>query len=41
MYIKEGLVYNKYIGELIGFTDLGDNNSHLLSLEQSLVDLKL
>ena len=41
MYIKEGLVYDKYTGELIGFTDLGDINSHLLSLEQSLVDSKL
>ena len=41
MCIEEGLVYDKYTGELIGFTDLGDINSHLLSLEQSLVDSKL
>ena len=34
MYIKEGLVYDKHTGELIGFTYLGDINSHLLSLEQ-------
>ena len=40
MHIKEGLVYDKHTGELIGFTDLGDINSHLLSLEQSLVDMK-
>ena len=34
-------MYDKYTGELIGFTDLGDINSHLLSLEQSFVDSKL
>ena len=34
-------MYDKYTGELIGFTDLGDINSHLLPLEQSLVDSKL
>ena len=34
-------MYDKYTGKLIGFTDLGDINSHLLSLEQSLVDSKL
>lgn len=41
MYIKEGIVYDKYTAELIGFTDLVDFNSHLLSLERSLVDLKI
>ena len=33
MYIKEGLVYNKHNGELIGYCDLGDVNNHLLQLE--------
>ena len=27
MYIKEDLIYNKHIGELVGFTNLGDVNS--------------
>ena len=34
MYIKEGLVYNKHNGELIGYRDLGDINNHLLQLEK-------
>ena len=34
MKIKEGLVYNKYSGEMIGFTDLGDINNELVKLEQ-------
>lgn len=34
MKIKEGLVYNKYSGELIGFADLGDINNELVKLEQ-------
>ena len=29
MYIKEGLVFNKTTGALIGFIDLGDINNHL------------
>jgi len=36
MYIKESLVYDKHSGELIGYTDLGDINSHLTKLEQSV-----
>lgn len=32
MYIKEGLVF-KQNGELIGYSDLGDINNHLLQLE--------
>ena len=36
MYIKEDLVYNKHTRELVGFTNLGEINSHLLVLEQSL-----
>ena len=29
MYVKEGLVYSKTTGALIGFIDLGDINNHL------------
>ena len=36
MYMKEDLVYNKHTGELAGFTNLGEINSHLLALKQSL-----
>ena len=35
MKVKEGLVYNKHSGEMIGFTDLGDINNELLKLEHS------
>ena len=34
MKVKEGLVYNKTTGEIVGFTDLGDVNEQLLRLEQ-------
>ena len=30
MKIKEGLVYDKYNDEIIGYTDLGDINEQLL-----------
>ena len=30
MYIKEDIVYNKHTGRIVGFTDLGDVNNHLL-----------
>lgn len=36
MHIKEGLVYNKHTGEMIGFTQLGEMNTHLLNLQKSL-----
>lgn len=36
MYIKEELVYNKESGALIGFSNLGDINSHLLQFQVSL-----
>ncbi len=36
MYIREDLVYNKHTGELIGFSNLGDINNHLLAFERSL-----
>ena len=35
MHVKEDLVYDKHTGELIGFTNLGDINFHLLALERS------
>ncbi len=34
MKIKEGLVFNKYSGKIIGFTQLGTINDDLLRLEQ-------
>ena len=34
MKVKEGLVYNKNCGEVIGFVSLGDINQQLLMLEQ-------
>lgn len=33
MYIKEGLVYNKHSGELIGYSNLGNINTHLQQLQ--------
>ena len=36
MKIKEGLVYNKNEGEIVGFVDLGAVNNTLVSFEQSL-----
>ena len=38
MKIREDLVYDKCTDELIGFTDLGDINNHLLQFEKSLQD---
>ena len=36
MHVKQDLVFNKSTGELIGFMNVGDINSHLLELERSL-----
>ena len=36
MYIKEDVVYNKSTGSLVGFSNLGDTNSHLLRFQASL-----
>ena len=36
MYIREDLVYNKHTGKMIGFTDLGNINNHLLSFERMI-----
>ena len=35
MKIKEGLVYNKQCGKVIGFADLGDINNELMQLEKT------
>ena len=36
MHIKEDLVFDKHSGMMIGFTDLGDINMHLLQFEESM-----
>ena len=36
MHIREGLVYNKHSGALLGFTDLGNMNNLLMEFERSL-----
>ncbi len=36
MYIREGLVYNKHSGEIVGFADLGDINNHLVAFEKQV-----
>lgn len=36
MHVHEDLVYNKHSGELVGFTNLGEINSHLDAFEQAL-----
>lgn len=36
MHIRDELVYDQYTGALIGFTNLGDINTHLLEFERSL-----
>ena len=38
MHIREDLVYDKHSGELIGFTNLGDINQHLVAFEHSITD---
>ena len=36
VHIKEGLVYDKHQGNLIGFSNLGEINNHLLKFENAL-----
>ena len=36
MHIREDLVYDKCTGRMIGFTNLGDINNHLLAFERSV-----
>ena len=38
MKIRENLVYNKFDGEIVGFTSLGDVNDELLKLERDCQD---
>ena len=38
---KEGLVFNKHDGELRGFTNLGDMNNDMNSLESSDIEASL
>lgn len=38
MYIREGLVYSKHNGKLVGFVNLGEVNDHLLEFERSIED---
>ena len=40
MHIREDLVYDKRTGQMIGFTNLGDINNHLLAFEQSVEENK-
>ena len=40
MHIREDLVYDKHTGRMIGFTNLGDINKHLLAFEQSVEENK-
>ena len=38
MHIREDLVYDKHSGEMVGFTNLGEINQHLVAFEQSLTE---
>ena len=40
MYIREDIVYDKHTGHVIGFTNLGDINNHLLAFEQAVEEDK-
>ncbi len=37
MHIREDLVYDKHSGALVGFTNLGEINNHLVAYERSLL----
>lgn len=36
VHIKEDFVYDKHDGTLIGFTNLGETNNHLLQFKAAL-----
>ena len=36
MHIREDLVYDKHCGSVIGFTNLGEINNHLLAFERAI-----
>ena len=38
MHIKEGLVFDKHAGRIIGFTDLGEINNHLATFQKMIED---
>ena len=37
--VKEGLVYDKFSGCIIGFTDLGNTNKYIDELEKKMDEL--
>lgn len=37
MYIREVLVFDKHSGKVIGFSNLGEINNHILAFEHSLI----
>ncbi len=39
MHIRQDIVYDKHTGAMIGYTNLGDINEHLLKFEKSLSQL--
>ena len=36
MHIRQDIVFDRHTGQIIGFTNLGDINQHLLEFEESL-----
>ena len=38
MHIREDVVFDKHTGVMIGFTNLGDINDHLVQFEKSLLE---
>ena len=38
MHIRQDIVFDRHSGQIIGFTNLGDINSHLLDFEQSITN---
>ncbi len=38
MHIRQDIVYDKHTGQMTGFVNLGDINSHLIDFEQALLN---
>ncbi len=38
MHIRHDIVFDKHTGQMIGFTNLGDINRHLMDFEQSIMN---
>ena len=38
MHIREDLIFDKHTGDMIGFSNLGDINEHLLQFEKSVLE---